>query len=128
MIRISLAGQHSLGAIEAEMAEAFAKKLVAEFGEQLHTVILFGSRARGDAEAESDMDVLVTLSEIDAETRRRVRFLATDVWLEYGIFLSTRVLSLAQWRELEKRGTALYRSIRDEGIILFRQMEKAQGQ
>lgn len=110
------------------MAEAFVKRLVAEFGEQLQTVILFGSIARGDADDESDMDILVVLPEIDIEMKRQVRFLATDVWLEYGIFLSTRVLSLAQWRELEKRGTALYRSIRDEGITLFRQMEKAQGQ
>ncbi|MBI5843693.1 MAG: nucleotidyltransferase domain-containing protein [Deltaproteobacteria bacterium] len=38
---------------------------------RLHEVILFGSRARGDAEPDSDMDVLVILNEPVTRLRRK---------------------------------------------------------
>lgn len=104
---------------EEKIAAALIEKLIAQFGEQLLAVILFGSRARGEATAESDIDFLIIMSEVDAETRRQIRFLATEIWLEHGIFLSTSIVSLSHWRQLQKLKTALYRNISDEGIVLL---------
>jgi len=106
---------------EKQTAEALVENLITKFGEQILVVVLFGSRARGDADDESDMDILIIMSEVDSKTRRQIRFIATEIWLEHGIFLSTSILSLTHWRELQKLETALYRNIQDDGLVLFQQ-------
>jgi hypothetical protein len=45
------------------IARAVARDLRELYGERLKHVILFGSRARGDADPESDIDLLVVLDE-----------------------------------------------------------------
>jgi predicted nucleotidyltransferase len=87
--------------------------------DQVISITLFGSRARGEASSESDMDMLIVLTEMTPETRRLVYDLAADIWLESGIFLSTLVWSQAQWREAARLQTSLYRNISQEGIELF---------
>ncbi|MFQ5596282.1 MAG: nucleotidyltransferase domain-containing protein, partial [Anaerolineae bacterium] len=81
--------------------------------------LLFGSRARGEAKPDSDMDVLLVMSRADPEVRKEIRYLAVELWLEHDIYLSTRVWSQAHWRKLEELQTLLYRNIRQDGINLL---------
>jgi predicted nucleotidyltransferase len=81
--------------------------------------LLFGSRARGEAEPDSDIDGLVVMSSAEPEIRREIRHLAMEVWLEHDIYLSTRVWSEAHWRKLRELGTLLYQNIRRDGISLL---------
>jgi predicted nucleotidyltransferase len=97
----------------------FVRGLRTLFDGQVQSVILFGSRARGEAEPDSDMDVVVVLSTADAQTVRQVRHLAVEVWLKHDIYLSTRVWSEPQWRRLGELQTLLYQNIRKDGIDLL---------
>ena len=79
---------------------------------------LFGSRARGDAEPDSDVDVLVELDleRLDLATKRRIRRLAGEVSLKHGFVISLLLVDRAQARE---RGDyAIFANIREEGIPL----------
>lgn len=104
---------------EQQAALAFVDKVVQQFGQQLRAVILFGSRARGEAEPDSDMDILVVLSEVDPQVQKAIHYLAADVWLEYGIFLSTLVWSEAHRRKVKNLYTLLYQNILKDGINLL---------
>jgi predicted nucleotidyltransferase len=104
---------------ERRSVDEFVQSVGDRFDGQVQAVILFGSRARGEAEPESDMDVLVVMSSVDSTARKRVRHLAAEVWLKHGIYISTRVWSLAHWRELERLKTLLYQNIRRDGIDLL---------
>ncbi|MAU02138.1 MAG: hypothetical protein CL608_33795 [Anaerolineaceae bacterium] len=116
--------QHAFFSIqERQMAESLVEELIAKFGEQVLAVILFGSRARGDATDESDMDFLIIMSEVDNTIKREIRFLTTEIWLEHGIFLSTSIISNTHWQQLQKLKTALYCNISDDGIILFQRFQ-----
>jgi predicted nucleotidyltransferase len=97
----------------------FIEKLRTYLGHHLLAVVLFGSRAREQAEPTSDMDLMVVLTEVDAEVRETVRHLAADVWLENGIFLSTRVWNLEHWQLLKSLQTGLYKNICHDGVALF---------
>jgi uncharacterized protein len=79
---------------------------------------LFGSRARGDADLDSDMDVLLDLDveRLDLATKRRIRRLAGEVSLTHGLVISCLFVDRTQARE---RGDySILTNIREEGIRL----------
>jgi predicted nucleotidyltransferase len=85
------------------------------YGPALDRVVLFGSRARGDAREDSDYDVAVFLKEIDnlwAEWKRlsvlQVRFLDEGVCIEAIPFRTS---------DYEKR-TPIMHEIRKDGLTL----------
>ncbi len=104
---------------ERQIVTEFVRRLHQQFEEQLLSAVLFGSRARGDAEPDSDMDLLVVLRQLNHETRKAVRYLAADLWLTHDVYLSTRVYSAAEWARLQDMNTLLYRNIRRDGIELL---------
>jgi predicted nucleotidyltransferase len=104
--------------IEQQAATEFVDKVRQQFDGQLISILLFGSRARGEAEPDSDMDVLIIMSQENSEIRRAIRYLAVEVWLKHGIYVSTRVWSRAHWQKLEEIQTLLYRNICRDGIDL----------
>ena len=81
-------------------------------------VILFGSRARGDAKKESDWDVLILIDStnlIEAEDLFRDKIF--DLELETGEIISMFVYNKKDWNSRHKV-TPLYESIKKEGVIL----------
>ncbi|UCC64255.1 MAG: nucleotidyltransferase domain-containing protein [Anaerolineae bacterium] len=108
-----------LTAKERQAATEFVEKVRQRFDGQLIAAVLFGSRARGEAEPDSDMDVLVVMSSAGPEIRKEIRHLAVEVWLEHDIYLSTRVWSQVHWRKLEGLKTLLYQNIHRDGINLL---------
>ncbi len=106
---------------DRKIGQDFVEALQEQFGEELLFVVLFGSKARGDDDEESDMDLLVVLKHVSLETRRQVRDLATEIWLDNGVFLSTRVWDESYWQRLASLSTILYRNICEDGILLYQQ-------
>jgi len=82
-------------------------------------VILFGSRARGQATDESDWDILILLNinKVDKVLEKEYREELFDVELEIGEPISTFVYSKSDW-ESKFRVTPLYKNIKKEGILL----------
>lgn len=101
---------------EQEAIDAFVQRLHDRFGDRVRLAVLFGSKARGDAGPESDIDVLVTLADDDPQLRSDVRRLAARVSLEYDLLLSVRAVSRSQWAVLSRYRFPLYQSIISEGI------------
>lgn len=84
---------------------------------KLHQVILFGSRARGDAEPDSDMDVLVVL---DEEETRELRHIVSDCAWEAGfndgVVVVPIVVSRKRWENGPERASLLAMAVREEGV------------
>ena len=82
-------------------------------------LILFGSRARGDAEPESDLDVLVLLEAEDiAEARRFVSECAWEAGFEHDIVVVPVVYRKQDWQNGPERYSLLATSVAKEGIPL----------
>lgn len=87
------------------------------YGERLTEVVLYGSQARGDANDDSDIDVLIVLrGEVvpGSEVRLTSRLIA-DLSLKYDVLLSRMFVSETSYRG---RQDALIRSARREGVPL----------
>jgi predicted nucleotidyltransferase len=98
--------------------ELFVSRLRADLGPAVRDLRLFGSQARGDADEDSDIDVLVALDRVDPDRRRRVLDLAGDVLAETCRLISPTVIDdqgLARW---ERLGHPLWNAIREEGVPL----------
>ena len=83
------------------------------------TVILFGSEARGDAHADSDIDVLILLDKekITYQDRKDINYPLFDIEIETGILVSPKVFSKKQW-EGQLSITPFYNNVMNEGIVL----------
>jgi DNA polymerase sigma len=84
---------------------------------KLHQVILFGSRARGDAEPDSDMDVLVVLDEPRTqEAGEAVSNCAWEVGFDSGVVVVPIVVSRSDWENGPERASLLAIAVREEGV------------
>jgi uncharacterized protein len=91
------------------------KGLTEIYGQRLKAVYLFGSYARGDYTANSDLDVMIVLDTYTSYWDELVRSsqLASDLSLEYGITISRTIMTEEQW---EKGDLPLLRNVQAEGI------------
>ena len=113
----------SLGQSEARVLRSFARQARAMLGERIERIVLFGSRARGDARSESDMDVAVIVrapAGAESTFRRALREIASEAELaEPGaVPISLLVLSAETFADLERRERRVARDITGEGISL----------
>jgi predicted nucleotidyltransferase len=81
-------------------------------------VILFGSRARGDAKEDSDWDILIlTPKAVNLKVEQVFRHKLFELELEFGQAISTFVYSKADWNG-KHRATPFYHNIEEEGILI----------
>lgn len=84
---------------------------------KLDRLILFGSRARGDAEPDSDMDVLVILDEtVSRQSRKIVSDAAWEAGFDAGIVVVPVVVSRDRWENGPDRASLLAMAVREEGM------------
>ena len=91
------------------------------YGERIERVVLFGSRARGEAGGDSDYDVAVFLKglrEGDLADRwrelDRLALLRSEILSDAGAFIDTKPYPAGAYRER----TVLMSEIRREGVDL----------
>jgi|APFre7841882590_1041340.scaffolds.fasta_scaffold75265_2 predicted nucleotidyltransferase len=81
-------------------------------------VVLFGSRARGDAKKDSDWDLLILIDSLNIrESEDLFRDKIYDLELETGEIISMFVYNNKDWTSRHKI-TPLYKSIKKEGVVL----------
>ncbi len=78
-------------------------------------VILYGSKARGDAKKDSDWDFLILTSQrVNEKLKRTIRENLIDTELEAEEVISTIIYSRKSW--LNYKNTPLFENISSEGI------------
>lgn len=109
-IRLNKKEQLVLKRFRLALEEAFHYSLI--------EVKLFGSRARGDARKDSDIDVLVIISSGDWRICDVVYGIATDILLETKVCISPKVINMKEYNHLYKMGTPFIKNVVREGITI----------
>lgn len=102
--------------IEDPIIRDFVASLREQMGPRLRRVFLFGSRARGDAQEDSDYDMLVIVDRRTPELRNRILEIETQLMDRYGALVATVLQSEEEWRQAQ--GSPLARNIAREGMAL----------
>jgi predicted nucleotidyltransferase len=102
--------------IEDQVLRRFRAALDELYGNRIERVVLFGSRARGDAGEESDYDVAVFLRDFADRWQEVARLIpiVTDILYEDAAFVHAMPYRAGAY---ENR-TSLMREIRREGVDL----------
>ena len=80
-------------------------------------IVLFGSKARGDDDAESDIDLLVLIDgPVDWDLKRRMRRALCPIGLELGVCFGTLVVSTQAWQHGVYRVMPIRHEIEREGV------------
>ena len=101
---------------ERAILKRFKAEVEKVLADRLDRVVLFGSRSRGDAEPDSDFDLLVTVRSLQKTDRKRVFDVAADLSLEYGTVLAVLLLPATDFTE--DRYFYLYENIQREGQVV----------
>ncbi len=93
------------------------QELAQALGNQLERVVLYGSQARGEAHAESDIDVLIVVKgDVNyPDLMQRTSAIVADVSLQYDVVISRTFASRAQ---LETTQTPFFINVRREGVAV----------
>ena len=83
------------------------------------SVILYGSRARGDAREDSDYDLLVLVDpEPDMELEQAIVNQLVPLEVETGKVLTVLLYSRSQWNSALYRAMPFHKNVTREGVLL----------
>lgn len=85
-------------------------------------MMLYGSYARGDYDADSDIDILIVLKKSNNETSDQVANLSDEAMAatEYCDFLSVIQISKDKWQQAARLRTPFYKFVTEEGIDIWK--------
>ena len=94
----------------------FKDAVIDKLGHHLRQVLLFGSRARGDATAESDYDLLVVVDRVDSAVTNGIDAIAGQALLEHGAVLSA--FPIAEDDRARRKYSPLLINVAREGVAV----------
>jgi len=99
---------------------AYVTRAVQLYPDEILSITLYGSQARGDAKTESDIDVLVVVRHDSSALRQALTDLAWQVQFEYSVVISDIIRSIEQYNRMQANRFPFYQNIEREGILLWK--------
>lgn len=109
----------SLSKPERRAIETFLTRIRQAHPQRVKQMRLFGSKARGDSHAGSDIDILLIVDEENWQFRHAISNIAADVSLAHDVLIEPRVIGQARWDKMRRHHFVLYENVQAEGVGLL---------
>jgi len=103
---------------ERRAVALFTSRLKNRLADNLIEMKIFGSKVRGDFDEESDIDILVVVSNRDAQVREITSEIASDLNLEFDCLLSPVIYTEAEYNRNRYCKSLFYENIAVDGVTL----------
>lgn len=90
--------------------------LAKEFPELVEEIVVFGSKARGEAGPDSDLDVLVIIRQGDRQLKRAIRHVGHQLAVLSDAVPSIMVYTREEWARRKRTGSPFYQVVMREGV------------
>ena len=85
----------------------------------LNRMILFGSRARGDFTASSDVDIIIVVDgPVTGETEDKISECVWQVGFDHGLVIVPVVFSRSEWEDGPMQHSLLAQAVSNDGITI----------
>jgi predicted nucleotidyltransferase len=92
------------------------ERLEGLLGDSLLKMVLFGSKARGDYDDESDLDIAIIVSGLMRDLKNRIIDIVVEIELKYLTPMSTLMLAQEEFDRLKERERRIALDIEREGM------------
>jgi len=96
------------------LVDKFAARVRAHFPDAI--IWVFGSRARGNAQPDSDLDILIVLDKVNARIDRIIRDIAWEIGFENECVISTVLLEREEFEHGPMSESTLVANVLHEGV------------
>ena len=103
---------------EVVAINSFVKELKEKLGDEIVSIRLFGSKARGDFHEESDIDIFILLKEKKKPVIEELDEIAANYVLHYDLPLSPVVYDIFEYKQNKELGSFFFENVEGEGILL----------
>jgi predicted nucleotidyltransferase len=107
-----------LSEIEQVAVKTFVQDIRKQYSDQILAVALFGSKARGDDDPESDIDLLVITNSESYDFRSALWRIASEISLNYNVLISAHIFGKERWERARQIGLPFSRAIVADRIPL----------
>jgi predicted nucleotidyltransferase len=83
---------------------------------QLIDFRVFGSRARGDEDEYSDMDVFIEVETLDKPLKKKIRDIIWEVGFENSVYISPLFFTRYEIEESPLRASPIVKNVTEEGV------------
>jgi len=97
----------------------FVQRVLDELDAQVFQIILFGSKARGDSNADSDVDVLILANEENRRLQEKINIIASQISLDYDVLFNPLLIAEARWKQMSNERFSVCRNVERDGVVLF---------
>jgi len=97
-------------------------EIAKQLKERLSSVItlidfrVFGSRARGDPDEYSDMDVFIEVEYLDKDLEEKISDIVWEIGFENSVYISPLIFTRYEIEDSPLRASPIVKNIREEGI------------
>jgi len=106
--------------LEQEVLNQFVFHLGQVCPKQIRSVILYGSKARGDSTADSDLDILLLVKDRRQIDRDKIYDFILDAELEHSIDISLSIYDAKEFDRMTRWQIPFAANVTRDGEVLWR--------
>ena len=104
---------------EQNWLEAYRRALTQQFPGLVERLIIFGSKARGTATVDSDLDLLVVIREGDWRLKDAVTQPGYLLAIQTDVVPSIMVYTAEEWEAHRKRQVPFWQTVTRDGVVVL---------